>query len=119
MVVDGDHAALERALANLVQNAIQHGGRRGTITLRVLAPRTLEVADQGEGIPAEERERIFEPFHRLRAQTGGTGLGLHLAREIVQLHSARITVRDETGGGACFRIAFPPTAMTPHLPPRA
>ncbi|MCY0991735.1 HAMP domain-containing sensor histidine kinase [Nannocystis sp. ILAH1] len=119
MVVDGDHAALERALANLVQNAIQHGGRRGTITLRVLAPRTLEVADQGEGIPAEERERIFEPFHRLRAQTGGTGLGLHLAREIVQLHGARITVRDETGGGACFRIAFPPTAMTPHLPPHA
>ncbi|WAS98817.1 sensor histidine kinase [Nannocystis punicea] len=119
MLVDGDLAALERALTNLVQNAIQHGSRRGTITLRVLAPRTLEVADQGEGIPAEDSERIFEPFHRLRARAGGAGLGLHLVREIVQRHGARITVRDESGGGACFRIAFPPMSTHPHHPPTA
>lgn len=110
-VIDGDRAALERVLANLVQNAIQHGGRRGTIALRVLAPRSVEVADQGEGIAPTERERIFEPFHRLHPQSAGTGLGLHLVGEIVQRHGARIAVRDEPGGGACFRIDFPPAAM--------
>ena len=110
-LVHGDRAALERVLANLVQNALQHGGRRGAIRLRVLAPHSLEVADQGEGIAVADRERIFEPFHRLRPQAGGTGLGLHLVREIVQRHGARIAVRDEPGGGACFRIDFPPPAM--------
>ena len=110
IAIEGDRASLERALANLVQNAIQHGGRRGTIMLRVRAPRRLEVADQGSGIPAAECERIFEPFHRLRPQSGGTGLGLHLVHEIVQRHGARIAVRDEPGGGACFRIDFPSTA---------
>lgn len=110
LFVDGDRAALERALANLVQNAIQHGGRRGTIALRVLAPRSVEVADQGEGIPSADRERIFEPFHRLRPRSSGAGLGLHLVHEIVQRHGARIAVRDEPGGGACFRIDFPPPA---------
>lgn len=115
--VDGDHAALERVLANLVQNAIQHGGRRGTIALRVLPPRSLEVADQGEGIPVADRERIFEPFHRLRPQAGGTGLGLHLVQEIVQRHGARIAVRDEPGGGACFHIDFPPLSTVPYPPP--
>ena len=111
MLVDGDRAALERAMTNLVQNAIRHGGRRGTIALRIAAPRALEVADQGEGIAAADRERIFEPFHRLRPLAGGAGLGLHLVREIVQRHGARIAVRDEPGGGACFRIDFPPPAM--------
>jgi signal transduction histidine kinase len=115
--VDGDRAALERVLANLVQNAIQHGGRRGTIALRVLPPRSMEVADQGDGIAAADRERIFEPFHRLRPQTGGAGLGLHLVQEIVQRHGARITVRDEPGGGACFHIDFPPLSAVPYPPP--
>jgi len=114
MWINGDRLSLERVLANLVQNAIQHGGRHGRIALRVSAPLTVEVADQGEGIPVKDRERIFEPFHRLGTMSAGTGLGLHLVREIVQQHGARVCVRDEPGGGACFRIDFPqPSATVP------
>ena len=104
--VQGDASALERALTNLVQNAIDHGGRRGTIAVRVERRGRVEVADEGEGIPHEERERIFEPFHRLRADGRGTGLGLNLVQEILRLHGGRVAVVD-TPAGACFRMVFP------------
>lgn len=106
LAVHGDASALERALTNLVQNAIDHGGRRGTIAVRVMHEGWIEVADEGEGIPADERERIFEPFHRLRADGRGTGLGLNLVREILRLHGGRVSVVD-TLPGACLRLIFP------------
>jgi signal transduction histidine kinase len=102
----GDAAGLERALANLVQNAIQHGGRRGTIAVAVGKGRTIDVMDEGPGIALAERERIFEPFTRLAHRDRGAGLGLHLAREIVQLHGGEITVQDRAGG-ASFRLTLP------------
>jgi signal transduction histidine kinase len=105
--VMGDAAALERALTNLVQNAIAHGDRKGTITIRVGRAGILEVADEGPGISATDRETIFEPFHRLRPLDRGAGLGLHLVRDIVNLHNGHISVLDEPGGGACFRMTFP------------
>jgi signal transduction histidine kinase len=108
VAVMGDAAALERALTNLVQNAIAHGGRRGTIIIRVRRSGTLEVADEGPGIPLADRDKIFEPFHRLRPLDHGVGLGLHLVRDIVGLHNGHISVLDEPGGGACFRMTFPP-----------
>lgn len=107
VIVNGDQPALERALTNLVQNAIQHGGRRGTISLRAHADRTVEVADEGTGVPFEQRERIFEPFHRVQALDRGAGLGLHLVREIMHRHAGRISVHDEPLGGACFKMSFP------------
>lgn len=61
----GDQTSLERALTNLVQNAIDHGGRRGTIAVRVAHSGCIEVCDEGRGIPIEEREQVFEPFYRL------------------------------------------------------
>jgi signal transduction histidine kinase len=107
VIVDGDRPALERALANLLQNAIQHGGRRGTISLRAHADGTVEVADEGTGVPFEQRERIFEPFHRVQPLDRGAGLGLHLVREIMQRHAGRVSVHDEPLGGACFKMSFP------------
>ncbi|WP_454624409.1 sensor histidine kinase [Bradyrhizobium cenepequi] len=107
----GDQGALERAVVNLVQNAIQHGGHRGAIVVAVSAPATVEVRDQGPGIPASERERIFEPFHRLQPQTRGAGLGLNLVREIIHLHRGEVSVTERTGHGACFRISLPPMAL--------
>ncbi|MGY3620461.1 sensor histidine kinase [Bradyrhizobium sp. USDA 10063] len=107
----GDRGALERAVVNLVQNAIQHGGHRGAIVVAVSAPATIEVRDQGPGIPASERERIFEPFHRLQPQTRGAGLGLNLVREIINLHRGEVTVTERSGHGACFRISLPPIAL--------
>ena len=104
----GDAAALERALTNLVQNAIQHGPRRGTIGIRVSGPASIEVTDEGAGIPADQREQIFEPFYRLTPLDRGAGLGLNMVREIVLLHGGHISVADGAIGGACFRMSLPP-----------
>ncbi|MDA9398312.1 sensor histidine kinase [Bradyrhizobium sp. CCBAU 45389] len=103
----GDAAALERALTNLVQNAIQHGPRRGTIGIRVSGPACIEVTDEGAGIPADQREQIFEPFYRLTPLDRGAGLGLNMVREIVQLHGGHVSVADGPEGGACFRMTLP------------
>ena len=104
----GDAAALERALTNLVQNAIQHGPRRGTIGIRVGRPASIEVTDEGAGIPADQREQIFEPFYRLSPLDRGAGLGLNMVREIVLLHGGHVSVADGPDGGACFRMTLPP-----------
>lgn len=74
MWIHGDSLALGRVIANLVHNAIVHGGGRGTICVRLDARGLLEVSDQGAGIPVGDREAIFEPFHRLRAAGSGSGL---------------------------------------------
>jgi signal transduction histidine kinase len=106
--VIGDRSALERALTNLVQNAIQHGGRRGTISIRVGLPATIDVSDEGDGIPPEQRALIFEPFYRLTPLDRGAGLGLNMVREIARVHGGHVSVFDGPNGGACFRLALPP-----------
>ncbi|APG11695.1 two-component sensor histidine kinase [Bradyrhizobium japonicum] len=104
----GDAAALERALTNLVQNAIKHGPRRGTIVIRVSRPASIEVTDEGAGIPADQRELIFEPFYRLTPLDRGAGLGLNMVHEIMLLHGGHVSVLDGPNGGACFRMTLPP-----------
>ncbi len=106
VIVAGDPGALERAVVNLVQNAIEHSGQRGAILVRVAVDRVIEVTDEGPGIPQEERERIFEPFHRLQPRDRGAGLGLNLVREIVARHGGHVSVADAPRGGACFRIVL-------------
>jgi signal transduction histidine kinase len=112
IIVMGDGASLERALSNLVQNAIEHGGRRGVITISVPAIRvsgaaTMEVADNGNGIAPEDRERIFEPFYRRHTRARGAGLGLNLVREVVRLHHGDVALVDGPQRGAHFRITLP------------
>ncbi|WP_137929277.1 sensor histidine kinase [Mesorhizobium comanense] len=102
----GDRTSIERAVTNLVQNAIEHGGRTGKITLSVARPATIEVRDEGGGVPPAERERIFEPFYRLRPMDHGAGLGLNLVQEIMQMHGGRIEILDGNPTGACFRLTF-------------
>lgn len=97
----GDVAALERVLVNLVQNAIDHGGTN--VVVRVLGA-ALEVEDDGPGIPPTERERVFEPFHRLRPRATGSGLGLNLVREVMDQHGGRVEILDAPGGGTVFRV---------------
>jgi signal transduction histidine kinase len=104
----GDRAALERALTNLVQNAIQHGGRRGTITIHVGNAAMIDVTDEGDGIPQDQRTRIFDPFYRLAPLDRGAGLGLNMVREIARLHGGHVSVLDGPKGGACFRLTLPP-----------
>lgn len=107
VTVNGDQMSLERALTNLVQNAIDHGGRRGTISVRVASAKRIEVFDEGDGIPAAEREHVFEPFYRLHPGGRGAGLGLDLVHKILRLHDGRVEAGDGPSGGACLRMIFP------------
>jgi signal transduction histidine kinase len=107
VMVEGDRMSIERALTNLVQNAIEHGGRSGTITVAVAEAGTIDVTDEGRGIPEEARERVFEPFQRLQRRGRGIGLGLNLVRDIMRLHGGEVVVRDTPSGGACLRMIFP------------
>jgi signal transduction histidine kinase len=70
----------------------------------------LRVCDRGPGVPAPERERIFEPFYRLRGASereGGVGLGLALVRSIATRHHGSVRCEDQPGGGAVFVISLP------------
>jgi signal transduction histidine kinase len=65
----------------------------------------IEVADHGPGVPAEDREKIFEPF--FTGKTQGTGLGLAIARRVVELHGGTLSVHSSPRGGALFRAEIP------------
>ena len=99
----GDAGPIERVLTNLVQNAIEHGGRH--VIVRVLG-HGFEVEDDGIGIPIEERERVFEPFHRLRPRSTGAGLGLNLVRQVVELHGGRVALLAAPVNGTVVRVEF-------------
>lgn len=98
---------------NLVSNAIKYGPPGGTITVAVgdLGDRwRISVADSGDGIPEEDKERVFTRFERLAKEgVKGSGLGLAIARRIVDLHDGRIWIEDNPGGGAVFCVALPKT----------
>ena len=111
VLVLGDGGALRRVLANLVSNAIAHGGGRGLINLHVARSGTVAVSDQGPGVPAAEADMIFEPFHRAAASGSGAGLGLALARETMTAHGGRIRLVPGTRRGATFRLEFPPERL--------
>lgn len=97
----GDPAAIERVVMNLVQNAAAHGGQHIIVRVTDLG---FEVEDDGPGIPPSERERIFEPFYRLRPSASGSGLGLSLVHEVIARHDGRVDILDAPGGGAIVRV---------------
>jgi len=100
----GDAAALERVVTNLIQNAVEHGGRH--VVVRVVGS-AFEVEDDGPGIPPEERERVFEPFHRLRPRPTGSGLGLNLVQQVVERHGGRVFILSAAAGGTIVRVDLP------------
>jgi signal transduction histidine kinase len=102
--VRGDAPSLERALTNLIQNAIEHGGQGCDIQVRLWEPSGFEVLDSGPGIPPAERERVVAPFHRLVPRGRGAGLGLHLVAEVARLHGGQLTIGSSESGGAKMRL---------------
>ncbi|RIX97998.1 HAMP domain-containing protein [Aureimonas flava] len=111
LAIRGDADLLTQLLANLVENAITHVPAPGRIRLaarREAAGTVLEVADDGPGVPAAERDRIFRRLYRLdrSRSTPGHGLGLALVASIAELHGARIDVGD-AAPGLVMRIVFP------------
>jgi signal transduction histidine kinase len=110
----GNHEQLRRVLFNLIQNAIRHTPPDGSVTVRaegVDGGVEIEVADTGSGIAAEARDRVFEPFFRADAsrQAPGAGLGLAIARAIVEAHGGAIWLEEATVG---TRVRFRLPAAT-------
>ena len=112
IVVLADPNALRQVLLNLVDNAVKYGpmGQAVTIGARAGGDHVLRlwVEDEGPGVPEEERERIFEPYHRLRrdaeSAVGGSGIGLAVVHELVTLHGGRVWAENKAGGGARFVV---------------
>jgi signal transduction histidine kinase len=115
--IEGDPLALQRALMNILQNAINHGGRKGIIALTA-GCNWIEVSDEGPGIPADMRDRIFEPFFKRHHDGRGAGLGLNLVRDILRMHGGEVTIDNRNPGAVC-RLSFPPDKTAGvHTPPR-
>ena len=112
--VIGDAAALRRALANLLSNAIRVVGSGGEV--RVLGGQDAEqvwvsVEDNGPGLSAEDLDRVFQRFWKGQGagvkESGRSGLGLAIVRQIVEGHGGQVTVRSQLGSGATFTIWLP------------
>ncbi|MCA1823215.1 MAG: ATP-binding protein [Mycobacteriales bacterium] len=113
--VDADPGLLERAIANLVTNAIAFApaGLPPRVTATASADRVeLRVVDHGPGVPAESRQRIFEPFQRLgdRGSGSGVGLGLAVARGFVEVMGGSLTPEETPGGGLTMVVSLPRAA---------
>ncbi|MFD7019894.1 ATP-binding protein [Streptomyces sp. NPDC059928] len=108
----GNPQDLSRLFRNLIDNAARYARARVSVTARVEPDSVrVEISDDGPGIPAEERERVFDRFVRLDASrgrnSGSTGLGLAIAREIATAHGATIVLTEADGGGACAVVTLP------------
>jgi signal transduction histidine kinase len=114
--VTGDTAALRRVVGNLLANAVKFAASGGKATVSASSGSSgrtvvLRVEDHGPGIPAAERERVFEPFYRgaaaQRNETPGSGLGLSLVRRVVLAHGGRVHVEETAGGGTAVVVELP------------
>jgi signal transduction histidine kinase len=117
----GHYEPLRRAFANLYRNAAEAMQGHGAIDVTVSsadAGLLVTIADHGPGIPADLRQRVFEPYFTTKSD--GTGLGLALVRITMEAHGGIISVNETPGGGATFVIVFPPPSSTNlHQPPRS
>ncbi len=111
-----DERLLRRALRNLLENARRYGGGAIDVDLAdasgsgITGSTTVRISDRGAGVPAEMRERIFEPFFRMPGHAereGGVGLGLSLVRQIARRHGGSVHVEPREGGGSVFVLTLP------------
>jgi len=113
IAVRGDPLLLQRALSNLLSNALRHTGENGQITLSARDDGNvtlLSIEDNGEGISAEHLPLIFDRFYRIdasRSLTENTGLGLAIVKTIAELHGGKILVESEPGKGSRFTLVLP------------
>ncbi len=116
MMVWAEPRLLSRAISNLVHNAARYA--RSEITIRLSGDSrniTISVEDDGPGIPAHDRERIFDPFTRLdqsrNRESGGTGLGLSIVKQIAEWHQGEVSVKAAESGGALFLFVLPALSL--------
>ncbi|GLC25727.1 sensor histidine kinase [Roseisolibacter agri] len=122
-----DPDALRQILLNLLDNAIKYGPDGQTVTVTLNAPTVadpvlrLTVDDQGRGVPARDRRRVWSPFVRLEdraGSTGGSGLGLSVVRDLARRHGGRVEILDAPGGGARLLLTLPQDDVADDAPLR-
>ena len=117
----GDRPMLRELIGNLVHNAILYGPPGSEVVVATSADSgelRLAVSDQGPGIPAEERDKVFQRFYRILGQGGpeGSGLGLAIVREIAEFHRGTVRLLDGPGGlGLRVEVTFP-AEQAPAVP---
>ena len=111
LIVDGDPVGLRRLFTNLLDNGETYGKRAHARAWRDGEMAMVDVLDEGPGLPPGEEERVFEPFYRVERsrsrETGGTGLGLSVARSIARLHGGDVVLSNRKGKGLCARVTLP------------
>lgn len=116
---NGNPQALKRCVGNLIDNAVKYGRSALLVVEDSADVLTVRVRDRGPGIPESELERVFEPFQRLEAsrsrETGGTGLGLTIARSIARAHGGDIILRNLPEGGLEATLTLPRRTLLPPL----
>ena len=114
--VHADRLQIERVVANLVSNAVRHTERGGAITITATERDgyvAIAVADTGSGIPPDYLPRIFDRFVQVpNAPSGGAGLGLAIAKHIIEAHGGQMSVRSEMGHGTTFTFTLPIVSTT-------
>jgi signal transduction histidine kinase len=107
----GKPLALKRCIVNLVENAVRYGGQAEIEIRDGKEAVVIRICDRGPGIPEEALQRVFDPFFRLEnsraQQTGGTGLGLGIARNIARAHGGDLVLHNRAEGGLCARLTLP------------
>lgn len=107
----GKPLALKRCIGNLIQNAVRYGIEAAIQVEDSETAVVVRIADKGPGIPPEQMERVFEPFNRLEdsraRQTGGTGLGLGIARNIARAHGGDLILANQPDGGLVAQLTLP------------
>jgi signal transduction histidine kinase len=111
LVVAARPVALKRGLRNLVENAVAYGERARVVVARDGDEAVVTIDDEGPGIPADQIERVFEPFVRLEESrsraTGGVGLGLAIARSVARAHGGEVTLANRAEGGLRAAVRLP------------
>ncbi len=106
----GHQSATERVVSNLVDNAIKFSCSGGAVRVRVRADAmlvTVEVEDDGPGIPEEAQARIFDPFYRGHEDSGGMGIGLAISKRLARAQNGDLVVASEPGRGSAFTLTLP------------
>lgn len=114
LVIHADTHMLRMAIENLLSNAIKYTPNGGSITVKVYKKNSfayISITDTGVGISAEDTDKVFRQFSRLSnvmsQRVGGTGIGLYLAKHLVELHNGQVTMESQPGKGSTFTIAMP------------
>lgn len=118
-LVSVDAGQVQRVLANVLDNALRLSPAAEPVVVRVTATRKellVRVVDHGPGVPEEDRERIFEPFHRAGDGRAGAGLGLAIARGFADANGGRLWVESHVGQGATFTLALPVAEVPAPVP---